>query len=86
MGTWPQGVSKAFTFEDSGLRPLLCNVHPEMSAYIFVTPTPYFAVTNAQGAYTIKDVPPGKYILKTWSEQGKPVEQPVEVSGAATVN
>lgn len=87
LGTWPQGVIKSYTFEDIGPVPLLCNVHPEMAAYVFVTQTPYFAVTNAQGAYTIKDVPPGKYTLKTWSEQGKPVEQPVEVSGAVgTVN
>ncbi len=87
LGTWPQGVKKAFTFEDVGAVPLLCNVHPEMSAYIFVTPTPYFAVTNAQGEYTIKDVPPGKYTVKAWSEQGKPAEQPVELSGAqATAN
>ncbi len=87
LGTWPQGVIKSFTFNDIGAVPLLCNVHPEMSAYIVVAPTPYFAVTNAQGAYAINDVPPGKYTLKVWSEQGKPVEQPVEVSGAAaTVN
>jgi plastocyanin len=87
MGTWPQGVKKSFTFNDLGAVPLLCNVHPEMAAYIFVTPTPYFAVTNAKGEYTIKDVPPGKYTLKTWSEQAKPFEQAVEVSGAeATVN
>jgi plastocyanin len=84
MGTWPQGVSKSFTFDQTGIVPLLCNVHPEMSGYIFVAPTPYFAITNAKGEYTIKDVPPGKYTLKTWSEQGKPVEQAVEVSGAVT--
>jgi plastocyanin len=84
LGTWPQGEKKSFTFQDIGAVPLLCNVHPEMSAYIVVTPTPYFAATNAQGEYSIKDVPPGKYTLKTWSEQGKPVEQPVEVSGAST--
>lgn len=82
LGTWPQGVKKSFAFEDVGVVPLLCNVHPEMSAYIFVTPTPYFAVTNAQGEYTIKDVPAGKYTLKTWSEQGKPSEQTVDLSGA----
>ncbi len=83
LGTWPQGVKKSFTFDEIGVAPLLCNVHPEMSAYIVVAPTPYFAVTNAQGEYTIKDVPPGKYTLKTWSEQGKPVEQSVEVTAAA---
>jgi plastocyanin len=87
LGTWPQGVKKSYTFDELGAAPLLCNVHPEMSAYVVVVPTPYFAVTNAQGEYTIKDVPSGKYTLKVWSEQGKPVEQPVEVSGAAsTVN
>lgn len=87
LGTWPQGVKKSFTFDDVGAVPLLCNVHPEMSAYIIVTPTPYYAVTDAQGEYTIKDVPNGKYTLKTWSEQGKPAEQAVEVSGAqATAN
>ena len=87
LGTWAQGVKKSFTFENIGVAPLLCNVHPEMAAYIIVTPTPYFAVTDAKGEYTIKDVPPGKYTLKVWSEQGKPVEQPVEVTGsAATVN
>jgi plastocyanin len=84
LGTWPQGVKKSFTFEDVGVAPLLCNVHPEMAAYIFVSPTPYFAVTNVQGEYVIKDVPAGKYTLKAWSEQGKPVEQPVEVTGAQT--
>jgi len=83
LGTWPQGVTKSFTFDEIGAAPLLCNVHPEMSAYVVVTPTPYFAVTNAKGEYTIKDVPPGTYTLKAWSEQGKPVEQAVEVTGAA---
>jgi plastocyanin len=87
LGTWPQGVKKSYTYDELGAVPLLCNVHPEMAAYIFVAPTPYFAVTDAKGEYTIKDVPPGKYTLKAWSEQGKPVEQPVEVTGAAaTVN
>jgi plastocyanin len=83
MGTWPQGVKKSFTFDELGPVPLLCNVHPEMSAYVIVLPTPYFAVVNAQGEFTIKDVPPGKYTLKTWSEIGKPVEQAVDVTGAA---
>ncbi len=87
LGTWPQGVKKSFKFNDLGAAPLLCNVHPEMSGYIVVVPTPYFAVTDAQGAFVIKDVPAGKYTVKTWSEAGKPVEQAVEVTGAAaTVN
>jgi plastocyanin len=84
LGTWPQGQKKSFTFNDVGAASLLCNVHPEMSGYLVVAPTPYFATTDANGDYVIKDVPDGKYTLKTWSEEGKPTSQGVDVSGATT--
>ena len=86
LGTWPQGVKKSFQFNDVGAVPLLCNVHPEMSGYVVVVPTPYFALTGKDGSFEIKDVPPGHYTLKTWSEEGKPTTQAVDVpSGIATV-
>jgi plastocyanin len=84
MGTWPQGIKKAFTFDNLGVVPLLCNVHPEMSGYIIVVPTPYFALTNTAGAFEIRNIPPGHYTLTTWSEEGKPTTQAVDVTGAAT--
>ena len=86
LGTWPKGEKKPFQFNDLGVAALLCNVHPEMSGYIVVAPTPYFAVTDKDGNFEIKNVPPGKYTLKTWSEDGKPVTQAVEVgAGSASV-
>src|SRR5215472_9244929 len=86
LGTWPKGEKKPFQFNDLGAAALLCNVHPEMSGYIVVAPTPYFAVTDKDGNFEIKNVPPGKYTLKTWSEDGKPVTQAVEVgAGPASV-
>jgi len=84
LGTWPQGQTKSFTFNDLGAASLLCNVHPEMAGYIVVVPTPYFAVTNKQGEFDIKDIPPGSYTLKTWSEEGKPAAQSVTVTGEST--
>jgi plastocyanin len=87
LGTWPQGQQKAFTFNDLGVASLLCNVHPEMSGYVVVVSTPYFAVTDKEGSFVIKDVPDGSYTLKTWSEAGKPATQSVSVSGgSASVN
>jgi len=87
MGTWPKGEKKSFQFNDVGVASLLCNVHPEMNGYVVVSPTPYFAVTDKSGAYEIKNVPPGKYTLKTWSEEGKVTTQTVEVGeGAATAD
>jgi plastocyanin len=83
LGTWPKGEKKPFQFNDLGVASLLCNVHPEMSGYVVVTPTPYFAVTDKDGNFAIKNVPAGKYTLKTWSEDGKPTTQAVDVSGAS---
>jgi plastocyanin len=85
LGTWPKGEKKSFQFNDTGVASLLCNVHPEMNGYIVVAPTPYFAVTDKTGNYEIKNVPPGKYTLKTWSEDGKPTTQAIEV-GASGAN
>jgi plastocyanin len=84
LGTWPKGDKKPFQFNDLGTASLLCNVHPEMSGYVVVVPTPYFAVTDKDGNFEIKDIPAGKYTLKTWSEDGKPTTQAVEVGGAST--
>jgi plastocyanin len=87
LGTWPKGEKKSFQFTDPGAASLLCNVHPEMSGFLVVSPTPYFAVTDPDGAYEIKDVPPGTYTLKTWSEDGKVTTQSVTVaSGAVTAD
>lgn len=84
MGTWPQGQKKPFQFNDVGAAALLCNVHPEMSGYLIVVPTPYFAVTDKEGSFEIKNLPAGKYTLKTWSEDGKQTTQEIEV-GAGTL-
>ena len=87
LGTWPQGQKKSFQFNDPGVAALLCNVHPEMSGYVVVAPTPYFAVTDKDGNFDIKDVPPGHYNLVAWSEEGKPTTQAVDVAaGGATVD
>jgi plastocyanin len=84
LGTWPKGEKKPFQFNDLGVASLLCNVHPEMSGYVVVVPTPYFAVTDKDGIFEIKNVPSGHYTLKTWSEDGKPTTQAVDVSAATT--
>ena len=82
MGTWPQGQKKSFQFDDLGVAAQLCNVHSEMSGYIVVAPTPYFAVTDKDGTFAIKDISPGHYTLKTWSEEGKVTSEDVDVTSS----
>jgi hypothetical protein len=47
-----------------------CDLHPWMSAWVRVFDHPYFAVTDADGKFEIKDVPAGKYRLMVWHETG----------------
>jgi len=57
--------------------PVKCNIHPWMKAYIAVLDTPYFAVTGQDGAFALKNVPPGTYTLKAWQETYGSTEQSV---------
>jgi plastocyanin len=75
---------KSFQFDNLGTAQLLCNLHPDMIGYIVVVPTPYFALTASDGTFSIKDVPPGAYTLKTWSEEGKPATQSTTVGNGPT--
>jgi plastocyanin len=69
-----------------------CEVHDWMFAYVGVVDNPYFAVTDKDGNFTIKDVPPGNYTLtayhlKTHGANSKGVTQDVKVESApATAN
>jgi plastocyanin len=82
LGTWPQGEKRLFKFDQPGVVPLLCNVHPEMSGYIIVSPTPYFAQADTSGNYRIENVPDGKYTVVAWHE-GMKQTKPVDVSGTS---
>lgn len=55
-----EGITAMMTTCDAG--------HPWMSAYIIRASSPYCAVTDADGNFTLGDVPPGTYTLKMWHE------------------
>ena len=81
LGTWPKGEKRSFTFDKTGVVPVLCNVHPEMAGYVIVSPTPYFAESDDSGNYKIKDVPDGSYTVTAWHEGAKNQSKPVTVAG-----
>jgi plastocyanin len=86
LGTYPTSTTKYYVFDKPGPVTLLCNVHAEMSAYIIVTETPYFAISDKAGKFVLKDVPPGKYTLKVWHERAKPATMEVVVDDNRTVS
>jgi plastocyanin len=70
--------------------PFKCDIHPWMAGRIRVFDHPYFAVTDANGNFEIKDAPAGKWRLVIWHENGfhkgreGVLGMPVEVKGGGT--
>jgi len=58
-----------------------CDAHGWMEGWIYVVDNPYYAVTGADGKFTISDVPPGDYKLVAVQSFTGPIEMPVTVKG-----
>ncbi|MFQ5706360.1 MAG: hypothetical protein ACE5HO_02870 [bacterium] len=89
LGTWPKGEVRSYTYKKPGcVAVMLCNVHPEMEAWVVVLQNPYFFKTDKDGVFTIENVPTGKYTLKVWHQKlkGKPQEIEVPKEGEITVD
>jgi plastocyanin len=61
------GLSFQHTFEKTGFYDVHCDIHPAMSATIFVGDTPFAAVVGQDGTYTIANVPPGSFTLTVYN-------------------
>lgn len=49
--------------------PVKCNVHPWMKGYIAVMSNPFYAVTDKDGKFELKNLPPGTYTIEAWQEK-----------------
>ena len=61
-----------------------CDAHGWMHAWWVATDTPYFAVTDDKGNYSIAGVPPGDYQVEVWQEKLGTEDQKVDVKDGAT--
>jgi plastocyanin len=76
------------TEKEPELVKVTCDAHGWMSGWWYVAGDPYYAVTDENGNFTIKDVPPGDYTIEAWQEKlapaGKEVKQKVSVKAGQT--
>ena len=63
------GVPQAITFDKPGVVILGCNIHDWMIGYVYVSESPYFAKTDAQGKPVLTDLPPRAYVVRVWHPQ-----------------
>jgi len=66
-------------FEEPEVIKVQCDIHEWMNAWIVVTAGSAVGVTGADGAFSIRNVKPGKYKVKVWHEKLGEVEKDVTV-------
>jgi len=79
--TQPPGVpiEESFAREEIAI-PVKCNIHPWMRGYIAVFKHPFFAVTDKDGNFDLKNLPPGTYTITAWHEKLGTQSQKVTVA------
>lgn len=80
LGLYKSGVSKSVKAKKVGVIDLFCNIHPQMFAKILVVDTSFYAMTEADGRFTIPRVPPGTYELVAWQPKGEKLTTQVTVT------
>jgi len=58
--------AKPLLFDKVGIVKLGCNIHDWMIGYVYVTETPYFGKTAANGRVDLDQLPPGRYRVQVW--------------------
>src|SRR5436853_751007 len=72
------------TFAREEFISVKCNIHSWMHSYFVVLKTSHYSVSNENGAFTLENLPPGKYTVTAWHEVYGKQTQEVTISGAET--
>jgi hypothetical protein len=59
--------------------PIRCDIYPHMQAFCMILDHPYVAVTDKDGNFTIKDLPPGKHKFRVWHERAGYVDRSLTI-------
>lgn len=67
LGLYEAGSTREVRFADPGISYIFCNIHPTMSAVVIALTTPWFAIGDAAGSFSVQ-APEGSYSLHIWVE------------------
>lgn len=85
IGQPRKGMETTKTFDKPEIMiPLACEVHSWMNGYVGVLDNPFYAVSGADGTFTIKGLPPGDYVIEAWHEEYGTQTLKVSVSAKET--
>jgi hypothetical protein len=79
------GMTSTRHFSESEVMvPFECNVHGWMHAWVGVLPHPFYSTAGPDGAFSIKNLPPGTYTIEAWHEKAGVQQKTVTVGAGET--
>jgi plastocyanin len=85
LGLYRAGESRSVAFRHPGAVKFYCSIHENMNGTIFVAPSRWFATVSSAGAFELRDVPEGRYRLRTWSERLPATGREIQVRAGQTL-
>ncbi len=79
LGLYRAGVTRGHVFDRAGVYAIYCNIHARMVSFVVAVNTPWVALVERDGTFTIPAVPPGTYRLHAWHERAPAVVQTITV-------
>lgn len=72
LGLYESGSTRFVQFDKPGISFIFCNIHAQMSAVVIALATPYYAVSDARGDFSLPNVPPGRYEMQVFHTSATP--------------
>ena len=66
LGNYPRNETRRVTFNEPGIVPVYCHLHPNMSATIVVTPNRWATKPDRYGGYALRGAPAGEHTVVVW--------------------
>jgi plastocyanin len=70
LGLYRRGARRTVRMRTPGVVRVYCNIHPEMAAFVVVVERAAHGVSGADGMFRVSDIPPGRRVVRVWSEKG----------------
>ncbi len=88
LGKRAPGRVDSLRFDQRGVIAVRCDLHPEESAFIVVTPNHASVQSDTNGDWRLPDLPKGRYVLRAWAPGRSELRRDVDVpkKGAVSVS
>jgi plastocyanin len=82
LGKYGKGKSASVTFDKPGVVQIFCDIHSNMSAWVYVVPSAHVVQPGRDGEFVLRGVPAGTHTIEIWHPERGTERRTVTVTDA----